>query len=61
MYKSLHRCEKIDKQATVRFSVEHDVRQGDSLALLFAVFINDIPHDIKSLNLGINNDEQLSI
>ena len=64
MYKNLQSCVRIDDMATDCFTIDHDVRQGDSLApLLFAIFINDLAIDMKNLNLGIEiaANEKISI
>ena len=64
LYANLQSCVRVNGRLTDWFSQTAGVRQGDTLApTLFAVFINDLALDIKSLSCGvpISDDEQVSI
>ena len=64
LYRNLESCVRVNGRLTDWFSQVSGVRQGDTLApTLFAIFINDLALEIRSLGLGIptQNDENISI
>ena len=63
LYANLQSCVRVNGRLTDWFSQTAGVRQGDTLApTLFALFVNDLATDIKSLSKGVPiNGEQISI
>ena len=60
LYSNLQSCVRINNNFTDWFSISSGVRQGDNLApTLFAVFINDLANDVKSVQCGIRVSEQM--
>ena len=54
MYKNIQSSVRISGHLTDWFSITSGVRQGDNIApTLFAMFVNDLAEEIKSLNVGV--------
>lgn len=62
MYSGIKSCLRINNTFTDWFSIDKGDRQGNNLdPMLFALFINDLPPEINSLNCGISVDGDFSL
>ncbi len=58
LYRNTSSAIKLNMYQTELFECTCRVRQGDILSTtLFSVLINDLASEIKSMNIGINNDD----
>jgi hypothetical protein len=59
LYANTMSCVRLNNIMSGYFQTNSGVRQGDSLSpTLFAIYINGLASEIKSLNLGVNIDNQ---
>ena len=60
IYKETQSTIRLNGKFTQWFNIGFGVRQGDALSTtLFSAFINDLAEEIKSLNIGINIDNDI--
>lgn len=62
MYSGIKSCLRINNTFTDWFSIDKGDRQWNNLyPMLFALFINDLPPEINSLNCGISVEGDFSL